>query len=47
MLRGGVELNFVDEGSGEPAMVCVHGWCCRLNHFDPQRENYFDSHIEL
>ncbi len=31
-------------GSGEPAMVFVHGWTCDRSHFAPQVAHYAGSH---
>lgn len=35
----GVELEYLDEGSGSPPFVFIHGWACDLQAWAPQFEN--------
>lgn len=35
----GAELEFLDEGSGSPPFVFIHGWACDLEAWRPQVEN--------
>ena len=44
LTRDGVRLHYVDEGSGEPAFIFVHGWCCNYTFFRPQFEHFRSSH---
>ena len=39
-----VELFSVREGSGDPPIVFVHGWCCDHTFFEPQFEHFKSSH---
>lgn len=32
----GVRLRYADQGGGRPALLFVHGWCGRLEHWSPQ-----------
>lgn len=41
--RDGVNLRYLDTGSGDPALVFIHGWCCnqamwgdQINAFSPK-----------
>lgn len=43
----GITLAYEERGSGEPALVFVHGWCCRRNFWDPQLEHFSKSHRVL
>lgn len=42
--RDGVTLAFDAAGSGDPAMVFVHGWLCDRSHFAPQLEHFAARH---
>ncbi|GAB4332894.1 MAG: alpha/beta hydrolase [Dehalococcoidia bacterium] len=35
----GVELEYLDEGSGSPPFVFIHGWACDLQSWAPQFQN--------
>lgn len=35
----GVELEYLDEGSGSPPFVFIHGWACDLEAWTPQIHN--------
>ncbi len=32
----GVRIAYRDEGSGEPPLLFIHGWCCDNSYWDPQ-----------
>jgi pimeloyl-ACP methyl ester carboxylesterase len=38
--RDGVKLYYEEAGSGEDAMLFVHGWCCNHTHFAAQVEHF-------
>jgi pimeloyl-ACP methyl ester carboxylesterase len=40
LIRDGVELSYQDVGSGEPALVFIHGWSGDHSHFAPQAERF-------
>ena len=42
--RDGVELRCVDTGSGEPALVFIHGWCCDQSMWGDQIEAFAPNH---
>ena len=44
LTREGVRLHYVDEGSGAPAFIFVHGWCCNYTFFQPQFDHFKSSH---
>lgn len=44
LLRDGVQLACEDVGSGEPALLCVHGNSCNRYFFRPQIEHFKTSH---
>lgn len=44
LLRDGIAVAFDDQGHGDPAIVCVHGWCCDHTHFDAQVQYFRGSH---
>jgi len=44
LMRDGVRLAYEEAGTGDPAMVFVHGWSCNLSHFAPQVEHFSRSH---
>jgi pimeloyl-ACP methyl ester carboxylesterase len=39
-----VELVHTDTGSGDPALVLIHGLCCDLSDWQPQVEHFSKSH---
>ena len=38
--RDDLSLYYEQAGSGEPAFVFVHGWCCDHTFFEPQYEHF-------
>jgi pimeloyl-ACP methyl ester carboxylesterase len=38
--RDGVTLRYLDTGSGEPALVFIHGWCCNQSMWHDQIEAF-------
>jgi pimeloyl-ACP methyl ester carboxylesterase len=42
--RDGVSLYYERQGSGEPSLIFVHGWCCDHTFFEPQFEHFQLSH---
>ena len=42
--RNGLSLYYEQEGSGDPPMVFVHGWCCDHTFFQPQFDHLKASH---
>jgi pimeloyl-ACP methyl ester carboxylesterase len=42
--RDGVKLYYEESGSGEPAMVMVHGWTCNHTHWAAQVEHFSKTH---
>jgi pimeloyl-ACP methyl ester carboxylesterase len=42
--RGGITLAYEEAGSGDPAMVFIHGWTCDHTYFAPQFEHFKGSH---
>lgn len=40
----GVSLKYIDTGSGDPAIVFVHGWTCSRNDWRYQIEEFAGSH---
>ncbi len=42
--REGLHLFYRQEGSGAPALVFVHGWCCDHTAFQPQLDHFKASH---
>ena len=47
LVRDGVKLEFAEAGSGEPAIVFIHGWCCDRNYWQPQFDHYQRDHRVL
>ena len=43
-VREGVRLAHLEDGTGEPALIFVHGWCCDHTYFAPQHEYFRSSH---
>ena len=44
LTRNGEQLAYVDEGTGQPTLVLVHGWCCDHTYLAPQLEYFRSSH---
>ena len=42
--RDGGALRYLDEGSGEPALLFVHGWCCDHTYWRPQISEFSRRH---
>lgn len=42
--RNGVKLAYQDEGSGEPALIFIHGWTCDRSFFKPQHDHFKANH---
>lgn len=40
LYRDGVALAYVEEGSGDPPLLFVHGWTCNHTYFQPQFEHF-------
>ena len=40
----GVEIHYLTAGSGEPALVFVHGWCCDASYWQAQLEHFSRTH---
>jgi len=44
VVRDGVKLFYDEAGSGDPALVFVHGWCCDRSYHAPQFEHFGATH---
>ena len=42
--RDGVNLRYLDVGSGEPPLVFIHGWCCNQAMWNDQIEAFARKH---
>ncbi len=42
--RDGVNLAYLDTGSGEPALVFIHGWCCNQAMWAEQTNAFAPKH---
>ncbi|HAF10749.1 MAG TPA: alpha/beta hydrolase, partial [Chloroflexi bacterium] len=42
--RNGKKLAYLDEGSGDPAFVFVHGWTCNRSYFSLQHDHFKAGH---
>ena len=42
--RDGVNLRYLDTGSGDPALVFIHGWCCNQSMWGDQIEAFAPNH---
>jgi len=42
--RDGVKLAYLDAGSGEPALVFIHGWCCDHTYWRDQTPEFSQRH---
>jgi pimeloyl-ACP methyl ester carboxylesterase len=45
--RDGPSLYYEREGSGDPPLVFIHGWCCNHNFFQPQFEYFKRSYTAV
>jgi pimeloyl-ACP methyl ester carboxylesterase len=43
-IRDGVSIHYLEEGTGEPPFVFVHGWCCDHTFFQPQYDHFKSAH---
>src|SRR5579871_2084102 len=43
-VSSGVRLHHVDEGSGDPTILFVHGWCCDHTFLQPQFDHFKPRH---
>ena len=46
LVRDGVRLAYEDAGSGQPALLFVHGWGCDHSYFSPQVQHFGTRHHE-
>jgi pimeloyl-ACP methyl ester carboxylesterase len=44
IVRDGTTLAYEERGTGEPALVFVHGWTCDRSFFAPQAEHFARRH---
>ncbi len=42
--RGGTRIAYKEAGSGDPAMVFIHGWTCDHSYFAPQYAHFKGAH---
>lgn len=42
--REGVDLRYLDTGTGEPTLVFIHGWCCDQSTWRDQIEAFAPKH---
>src|SRR2546425_10061984 len=42
--RDGINLSYLDTGSGEPAVVFIHGWCCNQTMWGEQTKAFAPKH---
>jgi pimeloyl-ACP methyl ester carboxylesterase len=45
--RDGLSLYYEQEGSGDPPLVFIHGWCCDHTFFQPQYDYFQASHTVM
>src|SRR3954447_11830020 len=43
----GAQIEYEIEGTGEPILLFVHGWCSNLRHWDPQAQYFATKHRVL
>jgi pimeloyl-ACP methyl ester carboxylesterase len=43
-VRDGVNLRYLDTGSGDPALVLIHGWACNQSMWGDQIEAFAPTH---
>jgi pimeloyl-ACP methyl ester carboxylesterase len=46
-IRDGVNLRYLDTGSGDPALVFIHGWTCNYSHWRNQTSAFSPEHRVL
>ena len=44
LVRDGVNLYYREQGTGDPPLLFVHGWCCDNTHFQPQVDFFSRDH---
>lgn len=44
IIREGLRLYYEQDGSGNPPLVFIHGWCCDHSFFQPQFDYFKTSH---
>ncbi len=44
LTRGGVNLAYVETGSGAPPLLFIHGWCCDRTHWREQVMEFHARH---
>ena len=42
--RNGINLRYLDTGSGDPTLVFIHGWCCNQSMWSDQIEAFAPNH---
>jgi pimeloyl-ACP methyl ester carboxylesterase len=42
--RDGINLRYLDVGSGDPSLVFIHGWCCNQSMWGDQIEAFAPNH---
>lgn len=42
--RDGLALFYERDGTGEPPLLFVHGWCCDYTFFEPQFDHFKSAH---
>jgi pimeloyl-ACP methyl ester carboxylesterase len=47
LVRDGVALAYEEQGTGDPPLVLVHGWCCDHTYFAPQVAYFAGTHRVL
>jgi len=45
VVRDDVRLYYEQEGSGDPPLLFVHGWCCDHTSFQPQYDHFRADHL--
>lgn len=43
-IRDGINLRYLDTGSGDPTLVFIHGWCCNQSMWRDQIEAFVPEH---
>jgi pimeloyl-ACP methyl ester carboxylesterase len=44
LVRDEVMLCYVDQGTGDPPLLLMHGWCCDHTYFQPQVDCFRQRH---
>jgi len=47
VMRDGLNLYYEQEGSGDPPLVFIHGWCCDHTFYQPQFDHFKVSHTVM